>query len=187
MLRPATLQNSGKDLVFPRVAHHAHEGCGSLRRWGEQLSKSTNAGPRGKRSARTGVVRKGWWPRWYQNGQVYSKQMINFVHGWFKLVLGNLVSKQGSSYHNSWFLLLLTLTQDPAVKMPQRWLITNILKSEREIQISKLWVCFTLLSLSPVSCWIWIASCWLLNGSQGARLQCISRQGIDNKLHICSS
>lgn len=32
MLCPTTPQNSGKDLVFPRVAHHAHEGCGSLRR-----------------------------------------------------------------------------------------------------------------------------------------------------------
>lgn len=43
----------------------------------------------------------GFWQRRYQNDQVHSRQTMHFVDGWIELVLGNLVSKHGSFYHNS--------------------------------------------------------------------------------------
>ena len=140
-----------KNTMFPEVAHCPHEGCCHLRRVHRDRDNRV-ASPQMQDSEERVrwrlVLSRRVWQTWHQNGQVHSKQAIYFVDGWLELVLGNLVSKHGSFYHDSWFLLLIDHDSRPAVEINQRWLIANFLQFEAETQISNpckivsyFWIC----------------------------------------------
>ena len=133
--RHAPSQNNNKNTMFPEVAHCPHEGCCHMRR--VHCDAARPQMQHSEERVRWGLVlsRRVWQTR-QQNGQVHSKQAICFVDGWTELVLGNLVSKHGSFYRDSWFLLLIDHDSRPAVEIHQRWLIANFLQFEAETQIS---------------------------------------------------
>lgn len=62
------------------------------------------------------------------------------------------------------FFFSLIMTQNPAVEMPQRWLIANFLQFEAETQISKPWVIVSHFWVCPQQAAdfeLQVADCWV--------------------------